>query len=51
MKRSLWFDASMLVLILIVSTVASALEREPNDRPAASSQTVSSAEGVQRSLR
>jgi hypothetical protein len=41
MKRSLWFDASMLALILIVSAVASTLESQPNGHAAATSQIAS----------
>ena len=39
MKRSLWFDATMLALILIAATVGSTRDREPNVRGASVNQS------------
>ena len=42
MKRSLWFDVSMLALILIAALVGAKLDRESNVREAAVGQSATS---------
>lgn len=51
MKRSLWFEVSMLALILVAATVGATLERGANRPAPASSQSASSAQPSASSIR